>query len=104
MSIQTIPAFLYMQRRVKWSTDYSSSSYEWKPDVWTFRASNDEDRIFVREITLTVDAPDDFDPVSGQVVVLNAEREKITAEFTAALKKNADKLQKLLALTNEVEA
>lgn len=105
MSIQTIPAFLYMQQHTVWADDYSSQREEWRPDVWTYKFSEDQpDRIYVRDITLTVDVPDDFDPVPRQVAALQAKREEIIAKFSAELKANADKLQKLLAITNGVVA
>ena len=98
MSMQTIKCFLFMQER--YTDDYRAK--EWKPELWTIKVDDSQSRVYIRDIEVQVDAPDDFAPVPKQVAALQSEREKIIAKFTKELEANSDALAKLLSITNEV--
>ena len=106
MKTVQVPAFVFMAenfvKRPDGTTDYSR--VEWLPQLWYVRIDDQENRVFINEQTVTVEVPEDFNPVPAQVAAL----EKAKAEALAAYQKTVgelnDRLSKLLALTNEVEA
>ena len=97
MKTVQVPAFVFMTHG--WNKDFSQQ--EWSPELWSCRVDDNEYRVFINEQTVTVEVPEDFNPVPAQVAAL----EKAKAEALAAYQKTVgelnDRLSKLLALTNE---
>lgn len=61
-------------------------------------SSVDSDDVFVREHTMTVDVPADFDPRHGMVESLQAKKRKLQADFhdrVTAIEREISKLQAL---------
>jgi hypothetical protein len=92
--------YLYMSYEYDW--DSKPLVKKWMPTFLSFEVEDDAERVFVGETEVTLDYPDDFDPVPKQVAAMQAERAKIVAEFTAKLSGIDEKLAQLQALTNEV--
>lgn len=93
----TAPIYVFMD----YSYDWSSPNFErkWCPTVKSYKTADTEESVFVSETTVTVEVPDDFNPVPSQVAAL--EREKLAA-MEAYQKSVADineRLSKLLAIT-----
>jgi hypothetical protein len=106
MAKQTVTAHVFMERGYQpgldGRTDYSHQS--WAPTVWKCRVNDEEHRVYIGEQQVTIDAPEDFDPVPGQVAAL--EREKLAALelYQRTVAQINERLSKLLAITNEVQA
>jgi len=58
----------------------------------------------IAECEVTFKLPDGFDPVSQAVKELEAKRKTLRAQFQMAVNEINDRISKLSALTNEVEA
>ena len=67
-------------------------------DCRTWDASLADGRIFVKEHLTTVELPDDFDPRTLQVQVLEAEKQKARADFQARITELDRQIQSLLAI------
>lgn len=79
------------------STDYSRE--EWRPAVWPLRVDDQDNRVFISEQQVTVEVPDDFNPVPAQVAALEAQKAAALAEYQKAVAQINDRLSKLLALS-----
>jgi hypothetical protein len=66
--------------------------------------ANPSDKGSVCAYTLTFDLPDSFDAVAFAVGNLEEQREELRAKFQMAVNEINDRISKLSALTNEVEA
>jgi hypothetical protein len=62
------------------------------------------DRIVVRQETIEVEIPDDFDPRPEQVRMLQEQQQKVRAEMSARINELQERINKLLALEMTVEA
>lgn len=68
---------------------------------WDCRAWDEatrDSRVFVKEHTITVEVPDDFDPRPQQVAALEAEKQKARAAFQARITEIDRQIQSLLAI------
>ena len=75
--------------------------------AWDFRtwdANSRGGRVFVKEIEVTFDVPDDFNPVPEQLAILEAAKQKARAEFQARVTEIDRQIQSLLAIEHEVGA
>ena len=87
-------------------------AYHWdwqKPDVICYGITDNQPEIggsilgcWPHEITLSM--PEDFNVHAAQVVALQAEEAKAVADYQAAVASVNERLGKLQALTNEVQA
>ncbi len=68
---------------------------EYAADIWG---------VLVRKETIEIEVPDDFDPRPQQVAALEAEKQKVRAEFAKRITDLDNEIGKLLAISNEVEA
>lgn len=99
----TAPIYVYMEFGYDWS-DAGSHEKAWRPSVKGYKTTDKSELVYIGQQSVTVEVPDDFNPVPAQVAAL--EKEKLAA-LAAYQKKVADineRLSKLLAITNEVEA
>jgi len=93
MSMHTVKGYLFMSRN--WSGD------EWKPDLWGSRLPDNEGRIFLRELAIEVEAPDDFNPIPQQVAALEHAKAQALEEYQQRVAEINERLAKLLAITHE---
>ena len=98
MSQHIITAYVFMEEG--YSADYSRK--EWRPEVWKCRVDDKADRIFIGTQQVTVEIPDDFNPVPQQVAALEAEKAAALEQYQRSVADINDRLSKLLAITNEV--
>ena len=68
----------------------------WDCRLWSETAQGG--RVFVKEHTITVEVPDDFDPQPLQVQALEAAKQKARAEFQERITEIDRKIQSLLAI------
>jgi hypothetical protein len=99
---QTVTVFVSMDERFV-AVD-GKHAYRWVPMVWPFRMDDNEARINIGEQTVEVEVPDNFSPVAGQVAALRAQEQKELENYQNTVAKINDRLSKLLALTNGVDA
>lgn len=67
-------------------------------DCRTWDATSVDGRVFVKEHTITIEVPDDFDPRTLQVQMLEAEKQKARAIFQARITEIDRQIQNLLAI------
>jgi len=93
--------------------DYSSNAdghlnycgpKQWRPELWSCRVADTDERIFVGMQTLSVDVPDDFNPTAKQVAALEREKQEALRLYQSTVAQINERLSKLLAITNEVSA
>lgn len=77
---------------------------EWVPDLWAVRVDENEKRIYIGQQIVTVEVPDDFNPIPAQVAALEKEKDDALAKYRQSVADINERLSKLLAITNEVEA
>lgn len=92
----TLKAYLYMVQEYDFSL--SGIPKVWKPDLWAHKAPDSESRIFLREVGVEVEAPDDFNPVPAQVAALEAEKAQALAEYQKTVVEINERLSKLLCI------
>ena len=80
-------------------TSFGKVEFELLPwDCRTWDAASADGRVFVKEHTITVEVPDDFDPRPQQVAALEAEKQKARAEFQKRITEIDRQIQSLLAI------
>lgn len=92
---------VFMERDYARSADGSANYYAekvWVPTVWKCRVDDNQERIFVSEQIVTIDAPEDFDPRPQMVAALEAEKEALRAAFAARVVELDRQINQLLAL------
>ncbi len=96
-----INGYLFME----FTYDFSTPDYRktWRPAFKEYKPEDDAERIFIRNETIELDAPDDFDPVPKQVAALEREKAEALAEFQAKVADINERLSKLQAITFEGE-
>lgn len=77
------------------------AAQQWEPTVWGFKPSDSEERIYVGPRTITVEVPDDFNPIPQQVAALEREKAEALAKYQASVASINERLSKLLAITHE---
>jgi len=97
MAKQTVTAYVCMEYR--YTKDYSAQ--EWTPMIWGFKPGDEPSRVFLLEQDVSVDVPDNFNPIPQQVAALEAEKLKALDEYHASVAKINDQLSKLMAITND---
>ena len=67
-------------------------------DCRTWDPAHADGRVFIKEHTITVEVPDDFDPRPQQVAALEAEKQKARAEFQKRITEINRQIQSLMAI------
>ena len=62
------------------------------------------DQVVVCEHSFEIDVPDDFDPTPLKIAALQAEKEKVKADFAKRVMEIDAEIGKLLAITNDVKS
>jgi hypothetical protein len=75
---------------------------EWLPHAWGCKVEETTDRIFLRQLQIKFEVPDDFNPIPHQVASLEREKAKALEEYQERVAEINDRLSKLLSITNEV--
>jgi hypothetical protein len=83
--------------------DYAAGK-KWVPEIWPCKIDDNESRICIGEQTLTVETPDDFNPIPIQVAALEKEKREALELYQRTVAQINERLSKLLAISNEVEA
>ena len=97
--MQTVKTNLVMSHTWDYSPDVLREV--WVPALYSWHTSSKEDTesaIFVRQIEVQIEAPDNFDPTASQVAALLREKERIGAEFAAKIAEVNERLSKLQAI------
>ena len=97
----TITQYLHMDYRYDPETNFER---KWQPIILYFQCGDSEDRIFIRPINVDVEIPDDFDPTAKKIAAIERERAEVTAEYMKTLHEINERLSKLQAIGNAVEA
>ena len=95
----TAPIYVFMEFGHDWSDP--NFARKWLPKVKSYKPDDTEECVFISEATVTVEVPNDFNPVPSQVAAL--EREKLAAleDYQKSVADINNRLSKLLAITNE---
>lgn len=103
MAQHTAPIYVYM----KYSYDYHATGVfrkEWRPEVKAYKTDDTDELVFVSAQSVTVEVPDDFNPIPAQVAALEAQKAVALAAYQRSVAEINERLSKLLAITNEVAA
>lgn len=97
MSKQTAKAYLFME----YGYDFSSSSMEkaWRPCFWRFKAPDTDELVFVRELSIEVEIPDDFDPTAQQLAALERAKGEALQKYQQTVAILNERISKLQAIT-----
>ena len=86
----------YVFMAYRYDDDYRIKS--WIPELWSCKVAENENRVFIEEQQFTVDIPDDFDPIPGQVAALEEKKREALAEYQRTVAEINDRLSKLQAI------
>ena len=92
-----------MKKIIKGFITWEKSKYATKPtiDFLTFdprTVSSFESYVVVREHSIEIEVPDDFDPRPHQIANLRAEEIKLRADFAERITENARQINELQAI------
>lgn len=92
---KTIQGFVH----IAFDYDIANDDFEkkWQPVIKRFKFE-DAECIFISEQQFTVEIPDDFDPVPGQIAGLEAQKREALAEYQRTIAEINDRLSKLQAI------
>lgn len=74
---------------------------KWRPTVKDYKGADSESLIFIREISIDVDVPDDFNPLPIQVAALEAQKLAALEKYQQEVAEINERLSKLQAITYE---
>jgi len=102
MTKQTVKGFMFME----YVSDWAHGDYEkkWWPRWIEYKPDDNADRVFIKEMAVEFDVPDDFDPIPKQVAALEAEKRAALAEYQSKVADINERLSKLQAITYDPEA
>jgi len=86
----------YVFMSYQYEDDYQKRS--WMPELWSCKVEENENRVFIEKRQFTVEIPDDFDPVPGQVAALEKQKLKALATYQSTVAEINDRLSKLQAI------
>lgn len=92
MAIKEIKMFLH------WDTAPWAENDPWK--LFSCDMSEHGD-VLVKEVVVSVEVPDNFDPTSKQVEMLQKKKQELETKFNAEVTRIETEISKLLALTYE---
>lgn len=93
MAIKKLSMFLHYQTESFWEED----------ERWVLRNCklNSSGDIFVKDVEVSVDVPDNFDPRPKQVEALQERKQELEKKFNAEVTRIDTEISKLLAITYE---
>ena len=104
MAKQTVAAHVFMESDYARTEDghinYRAEKV-WRPVIWCARVDDNDDRVFIGEQSVTVEVPDNFNPVPAQVAALEEEKRAALAAYQETVCRINERLSKLLAITHE---
>lgn len=100
MSKQTVKGFMFMELDSNWAHD--DWEEKWLPRWKEFKPDESAKRVFIREMAVEFDVPDDFDPLPRQIAALEAEKREAMAEYQRKVADINERLSKLQAITYTV--
>jgi hypothetical protein len=79
---------------------YTKYSWEEKGtyEVFVFKIDDTEFRTFVNSQEIEIEVPETYDPRQQQIISLEKEKERATAEYQKAVSAINDRISKLLAI------
>ncbi|HET8695777.1 MAG TPA: hypothetical protein VFM33_13980 [Aquabacterium sp.] len=92
MATKEIKMFLH------WDTSPLAENHPWK--LFSCDMSEHGD-VFVKEVVVTVEVPDNFDPTSKQVEMLQKKKQELETKFNAEVTRIETEISKLLSITYE---
>ena len=95
----TAPIYVYMALRYDWSS--ADCARKWRPEVKAYKSDDTDESVFVGETTVTVEVPEDFNPIPAQVAALEREKLAALAAYQKSVADINERLSKLLAITND---
>jgi len=101
MAHQTITAHLHMKQEYAKDADGSlifPLRKEWSPVLHAYDFASEENRVYVGPQQVTVEVPDDFNPIPQQVAALEKEKADALAKYHASVSIINERLSKLLAI------
>jgi hypothetical protein len=102
MTKQTVKGFMFMEFESDWA--HGDYDQKWWPRWKEFKPSDSAERVFIGEMSVEFDVPDDFDPIPKQVAALEAEKREALAEYQSKVASINERLSKLQAITYDPEA
>ena len=87
-----------MKKTLKGFLHYSTSTYTPGYEVWPLKIVDSGRLIFVKEIDVDVEVPDDYDPRPAQIAALKEKQKQAAADFHAATVENTRQINELQAL------
>jgi hypothetical protein len=95
---KTITGYVHMLNEPDYE-DFDGRNFvkKWAPGFRAHRYE-DENSIFISEQQFTVELPDDFDPIPGQVAALEEKKREALAEYQRTVAEINERLSKLQAI------
>ena len=87
-----------MKKTLKGFLHYSTSTYTSGYEVWPLEIVNSDGLIFVKEIDVDVEVPDDYDPRPAQIAALQEKQNQAAADFQAFTTETMRQINELQAL------
>ena len=81
---------------LQYGSDYQTKT--WRPQVWYVKIDESANLVYIGEQELTVEVPNDFDPVPRQVAALEAEKLKALEAYQKSVADINRRLSELQAL------
>lgn len=94
----TVNAFVFMEYDCDYHSDPMDFQKKWRPQIWSLKASDNENRVFIERREVEIETPDDFDPVPQQVAALEKQKLEALATYQQAVAEINDRLSKLQAI------
>lgn len=95
-----LTGFLYWKKD-PYSGKHSFEFLHW--DCRTWDAKDRQGRVFIKEQSIAVEVPDNFDPVPGQIAALEEQKRKARADFQRTVTEIDRQIQSLLAIEHVQE-
>lgn len=96
MSAQIVNGYMFIEFTFDWEDDLKE---KWLPRWYAYRADESTRRVFIREMPITFDVPEDWDPLPRQIAVLEDDRRQAMDEFQRKVADINEQKSKLQALT-----
>lgn len=99
MTTQTVKGFMFMELEADWA--HGDWDEKWWPRWREYKADEGPKRVFIGEMPVTFEVPDDFDPLPRQIAALEAEKREAMDKYQKAIADINERLSKLQAITYE---
>lgn len=98
----TVTAFVFMSETYPdVYTPGEPFEKSWVPKLRSYKSEDCEDSIFLHEMSVEIEAPDDFDPIPKQTAALEQLKRDALDEYQCRVAEINERLSKLQALTYE---